>query len=242
MAELAGALDTYVVGDAVGRPGLVLCHGFPSPQRPGSPRRTYHLLADRIANELDWTVLAVSLRGCGQSRGQFSAGGWVDDIQTAVAHLREAVRCAGVWLAGSTTGGSLCIAAAAQDEQIEGVATIAARADLNDLADGGDAFVDHCRAVGVITDERYPTDVAAWCEELRQVRPVESAATLPPRPLLVMHGTADRQVPSDDAIRIADAHGSAELRLIDGADHRLRHDPRAVALLFGWLERQGGGE
>jgi len=45
-------------------------------------------------------------------------------------------------------------------------------------------------------------------------------------------------VPSLDARAIADAHGTAELRIIDGAGHHLRHDPRAVALLLGWLDRQ----
>jgi putative redox protein len=28
------------------------------------------------------------------------------------------------------------------------------------------------------------------------------------------------------------------MRIIDGAGHRLRHDPRAVAVLLGWLDRQ----
>jgi putative redox protein len=26
--------------------------------------------------------------------------------------------------------------------------------------------------------------------------------------------------------------------MIQGAGHRLRHDPRAIAVLLGWLERQ----
>ena len=38
--------------------------------------------------------------------------------------------------------------------------------------------------------------------------------------------------------RLAQAHGSAMLRIIPGAGHRLRHDPRAVAILLGWLDRQ----
>ena len=35
-----------------------------------------------------------------------------------------------------------------------------------------------------------------------------------------------------------DVVGAGELRLVNGAGHRLRHDPRAVAVLLGWLERQ----
>jgi putative redox protein len=53
-----------------------------------------------------------------------------------------------------------------------------------------------------------------------------------------MHGADDDQVPVFDARVIADAHGDAELRIIDGAGHQLRYDPRAVAVLLGWLDRQ----
>ena len=34
------------------------------------------------------------------------------------------------------------------------------------------------------------------------------------------------------------ADGAAELRILPGAGHRLRHDPRAIAVLLGWLDRQ----
>ncbi|MDZ7732143.1 MAG: hypothetical protein U5R31_02710 [Acidimicrobiia bacterium] len=45
-------------------------------------------------------------------------------------------------------------------------------------------------------------------------------------------------MPVFDARVVADAHGEAELRVIDGAGHQLRYDPRAVAVLLGWLDRQ----
>jgi putative redox protein len=56
--------------------------------------------------------------------------------------------------------------------------------------------------------------------------------------MLVMHGDDDDTVPVAEARLLAEAHGSAELRIIAGAGHRLRHDPRAVALFLGWLDRQ----
>jgi putative redox protein len=40
-----------------------------------------------------------------------------------------------------------------------------------------------------------------------------------------------------DARQLVNAHGNAELSLFVGAGHRLRHDPRAVAVLIGWLDR-----
>jgi uncharacterized protein len=57
------------------------------------------------------------------------------------------------------------------------------------------------------------------------------------RPMLVMHGALDDVVPVFDSRVIADAHGAADLRIIEGAGHRLRFDPRAVAVFLGWLER-----
>ena len=63
------------------------------------------------------------------------------------------------------------------------------------------------------------------------------AEAFSPRPLLVMHGADDDTVPALDARAVADAHGGAELKIVPGAGHQLRHDPRAVALLLGWLDR-----
>ena len=58
--------------------------------------------------------------------------------------------------------------------------------------------------------------------------------------MLVIHGSEDDAVPHFDARLLADAHGLAEMRFIRGAGHLLRHDPRAVAVLLGWLARQEG--
>ena len=48
---------------------------------------------------------------------------------------------------------------------------------------------------------------------------------------------AVQTVPVSYARALADA-GVADLRVITGAGHRLRHDPRVVAVLIGWMEMQ----
>ena len=58
---------------------------------------------------------------------------------------------------------------------------------------------------------------------------------------MVIHGSEDESVPHFDARVLSDAHGSADLRIIGGAAHDLRHDPRAIAVLLGWLDRQRHG-
>jgi hypothetical protein len=90
----------------------------------------------------------------------------------------------------------------------------------------------------VIKDPSFPPAFDQWASALKRVRPVESAAELAPRPLLVIHGDSDDLTPPADGRMLVEAHGSAEFRLINGAGHELRHDPRAVAVFLGWLSRQ----
>lgn len=226
-------------GEAPGRPGLLLCHGFPNgPKSAAASGQTYPELADRIATEVGWSVLTFNFRGTGNSEGDFSLGGWLADLRAAVDHLLTLDRVDRVWLCGASTGGSLAICAAAEDDRVQGVAALSARADFDDWAAHPRRFLQHAREIGVIRDVRFPSDPDKWVRELKETRPLVLAEKLAPRPLLLIQGSDDDQVPALDARALADCHGAAELRIIQGAGHRLRHDPRAVAVLMGWLERQ----
>ena len=220
-------------------PAVVLCHGFPGGVAGAkSAAVAYPELGDRIAAELGWLVLVPTLRGAGGSEGHFSLAGWLDDISAAVAHVRATALPSGIWLVGFGTGGALCVCAAAKDPAIKGVAALGAPADFDDWASHPRRLVEHSREVGMISDPGFPADPEAWARELRDLRAVEFAPKLSPRPLLVVHGSDDDLVPVFDARVLVDAHGDGELRIVPGAGHRLRHDPRAIAVLLGWLDRQ----
>lgn len=219
-------------------PGVVVCHGFPSLGAGGSASiRSIPELADRIANELEWVALSFAFRGCNDSSGEFSLGGWLDDLMAAVEHLGTE-QVSGVWLAGFGTGGALCICAAARLPEVRGVAAVGAPADFDDWAGHPRRLVEHARELGLIHDPSHPASMDEFSRPLREIRAVGCAGELAPRPLLVMHGSEDEVVPVFDARVIGDAHGEAELRIINGAGHQLRYDPRAMAILLGWLDRQ----
>jgi putative redox protein len=222
----------------LGAPGLVLCHGFPTRGRD-SPQsgQSFPELADRIAAELGWVVLTMNFRGCGAAEGDFSLDGWLDDVHAAVLHLRS-LGVSGVWIAGFGTGGSLAVCEGARNPLVRGVAAMATPADFDDWARNPRRLLLHARQVHVIEDPDFPPAFDRWAAALRSVRPVEAAPALAPRPLLVIHGDSDDLTPQADGRALAAAHGSAEFRLISGAGHELRHDPRAVAVLLGWLARQ----
>lgn len=131
---------------------------------------------------------------------------------------------------------SLC--AAANDPDVSGVAAVAAPADFDDWASRPNELMEHARHVGAIKDPGFPKDMKRWKSELSQVRATNAAEDFAPRPLLVLHGSEDVMVPQFDGRALADAHGSADLRVLSHGGHQLRHDPRAVSVLLGWLDRQ----
>jgi uncharacterized protein len=221
-------------------PGLVLAHGFPTGPRGGpSSASTYPELAERLAREAGWAVLTFNFRGTGGSEGDFSLDGWLDDLRHAVDVLSARTDVGGVWLAGSSTGGSLAVILAAGDDRVRGVATLAAPASFSEWADNPARLLADARALGIIRHADFPPDAAAWGRRFGELSPLAAAGRLAPRPLLLIHGDQDEVVPLADARALYEAgFGSADLRVIAGAGHRLRHDPRAVALLIGWLARQ----
>jgi putative redox protein len=235
--HLAQAPSGRVGGPGV--PAVALCHGFPAGAGgAATSASTFPELADRIANEVGLTTLAFTCRGAGESEGDFSLRGWLDDLLGASEHLHGLPGVDGVWLVGFGTGGALAICAGAHDPRIRGVAALASPADFDDWAGQPRRLIDHARQIRLIKDPRFPVSFDAWSRELRDIRAVACVPGLLPRPFLVVHGVEDEAVPDHDARVLADAHGTADLRLIPGAGHRLRHDPRAVAILLGWLDRE----
>ena len=116
---------------------------------------------------------------------------------------------------------------------------LTAPASFSDWALHPDRLLADSRALGIIRHADFPPDPAAWGRRFAELSPLEAATRIAPRPLLLIHGEADEVVPIADARALFEAgFGNADLRIVAGAGHRLRHDPRAIATLIGWLTRQ----
>jgi len=240
--ELEGHLCRASTADRYRSVSVLFLHGFPSADvwadKIGGDMVE---LCQRIATNPEWNALTIRFRGCGGSGGEFSLARWVDDASAAIRFLRNETRPRGLWVCGFGTGGAVGLVAAADDPAVSGVAVAGSPADFDDWAADPERLLSHAREVGVIKSASFPPNVERWNAELREVRAVEAAELLAPRPLLVLHGSEDEAVPHFDARLVADAHGNADLRWVQGARHQLRHDPRAVAVLLGWLDRQAVG-
>jgi len=198
------------------------------------------MLADRLAAESGWRVLAGCLRGVGGSAGDFCLSGWLEDVSVLADTAVSLAAGGGVWAVGFGTGGAVALSLAAADERVRGVGCLGSPATFADWAGDPPSMLETARRVGVVHSPGFPPSLQQWASEFMDLSPLRAAASLAPRSLLVVHGAEDDVVPVSDARQLADSAGpGAELRVLPGAGHRLRADPRAIALLVGWLERQG---
>ena len=215
---------------------------------PGFPRgaggaaalgNTDQTLCDRIARESGWAGLTFTFRGTGPSEGDFSIEGWLADVRAAVDVLHARTDITGVWIAGFRLGGTLAIVVAADDDRVRGIATFAAPASLRTWVREPEWFLEYARRTGVLrTPDSRPTPTRGSARSRTSIRS-RPRQRIAPRPWLLVHGSADDVVPVDDARRLADAGGDCvDLRIVANGPHRLRHDPRAIAALLGWLDRQ----
>ena len=216
---------------------LVLLHGLP--RALGMGRTAAGMLpelAEHVAHESGWLVATGTMSGVGNSSGSFSASKWLADLRTIVDRLAEEdqpITCAAFGL-----GGNIALRLAATDERIRGVATFATAAHLDAWCGEADRFRGQINRAGVVESGQHLLDAEALRADVLTLNPLESIAQIPPRRLLIGHGADDLEVPVSDARDLyAAAEEHAELRIIQGAGHTLRADPRMVATLLGWLDR-----
>ncbi|MEY2424490.1 MAG: uncharacterized protein QOI61_62 [Actinomycetota bacterium] len=227
-----------------GAAAVILCHGFPSPPRGArASGEGYPELAEFIADETGAAVLTFTFRGCGRSAGDFSLSGWIDDLGVAVDWLTTTRNVVEVGVAGFSAGGAVALCRAARDDRIRSVAGFAVPASLDEWSNEPRKFLDSCRELGVIRNKEFPADVAAWSEEFIAENPTRAASKLGKRSVMLVQGHDDDTVPPGDArileAALSEQSGDVELRMLVGAGHRLRHDPRAIAVLVGWASRLG---
>ena len=216
---------------------LVLVHGLT--RAYGMGRRAAGQLpelAEHLANESGWLVATGTFSGVGDSTGTFSISQWSADLACILDRLDDGSRR--ISLAGFGLGGSLALATAVADERVRGVATFAAPADLVRWSGEPQVLHDVVTAAGVVDPDIPLLGPSELFDDVTSIDPLASAKLLPPRRFLIGHGSDDLEVPISEArALLSAAEGRAELRVIQGAGHWLRADPRMVATLLGWLDR-----
>jgi putative redox protein len=142
---------------------------------------------------------------------------------------------------GFSGGAAVSIYVTARRKEIAGLVACASPAEFQDLFTGRglEDFLAHARDVGIIKDSNFPASIEEWKTSFRLVRPLDWIGRIPPRPLLIIHGTEDDVVDVRHARDLhAQVRGKADFFLIPGAGHRLRVDQRAMKQALEWLKKK----
>ncbi len=224
-------------------PLVVLCHGIPSGTPPIEGDPGYEALAGRFLEE-GVAACIFNFRGTGESGGNFSLPGWMEDLTTVLeaAFTGEGafrgVDSARTALLGFSGGGAVSIVCAARRPGLRALAAISSPADFTHLLtrEGIGGFIAHARSIGIIRDPDYPHSEEEYYLGIHECRPVEVVSRVSPTPILIVHGEADETVPVEEAhLLFQAAREPKELFLVPGGGHKLRLDRRAMDKAVGWI-------
>jgi hypothetical protein len=230
--RLLGTL--YLARGGEPKPTALLLHGCPGLQQNGD-------LAVALRDR-GWNSLVFHYRGCWGSGGRYDLRTVPADVTAAVDHLsggaHPQVDPRRLAVIGHSLGGWAALLAAAGDPRLRAVAACAAAVDIGALDLGPAA-----------TEREYTRFLAVTAEEFRRQKdqaaarldPLAAAAAIAPRPLLIVHGTADPWVPVAHARRLAGrARPPARYAEIDGAGHDFAWERSYFReLVTGWLDETG---
>lgn len=217
---------------------VVLLHGIPSSAPPDPDDEGYPGLARQFSDR-GWAAAWAEMRGVRSSQGHFSIEGWVRDARAIVDAARTLEGAQGLSLAlvGSSAGGCVSVEATKRGAPVDALALLAAPAAWVSFAgDPASAVRRITEEAGMPLAKETLADPTAWAAEFETVV-TESSIVDVKVPTLVVHGTADDVVPVDHATRISDRARKVELKIIEGAEHQLRRDERAIAAVLDWLDR-----
>jgi dipeptidyl aminopeptidase/acylaminoacyl peptidase len=204
---------------------VVLTHGYGGNQDELLPTAN-------ALHEAGFSVFTYDLRGCGRSTGEVTFGAREqDDLRSVVDYLttRDDVDAERIGALGFSMGAATTVMEAANDPRIKAV-----------VDDSGWSDVYHWLRPSVSAVFLHPGDrfsslslkLAEWRTDidLDRLEPRKDVARLAGRPLLIIHGTADENVPPGDSDEnFAAAREPKELWTIEGAAHGATVAPGGAA-------------
>jgi dienelactone hydrolase len=225
---------------AVRLPAVAIFHGFVGSK--DQPHQIFVKLAEALA-AAGIVALRIDFRGRGDSEGDTVDISFEDDMADARGALdflaaQTDVDPAHLGVLGMSWGAAIAACLAGRDRRVGSTVLWAAAAEVHEWnppfqeVEGRMVFELFCNLVG-----------KQFYDGLRQIYPLEILKAAR-GPVLIAHGTADQDVPVENALRVRDALAAAgighELVLIEGADHIfMRHEweRELIEPSVAWLKR-----
>jgi uncharacterized protein len=211
------------------KPTALLLHGCPGLEK--------NLDLAVLLRDRGWNSLLFHYRGCWGSAGRYDLRTIPRDVTAAVDYLSgcpqvDRGRIAAV---GHSMGGWAAIVTAAAEPRLCAVAVYGAPAGLGaGLRLDPDLIENEFTRFLAATPDEFAAQAAEVAERMSTL---EAVPDISPRPLLIVHGTADRWVPVEQARELrARARPPCRYVEVDAANHSFSwHRTELRDLIAGWL-------
>ena len=209
-------LEGWKIPSGADGPWILMCHGVGS-------NRADLLETAAALHRAGFNVFLFDFRAHGGSRGRTTSFGWTEqrDLEGALACLGQQpdVPAQPYGFYGISMGASVGLMVAARDERIGAVAADSPYPTLEETLGRHLTLMYPLPRLPFLwfIDATYRFRFGVWPS---RVSPLESAAALSPRPLLLIQGGQDPRMPPEGARRIFERAGQPkELWIIEGAGH-----------------------
>jgi alpha-beta hydrolase superfamily lysophospholipase len=165
-------------------------------------------------------VLLFDYRGCGESdpAPQSLAYNELPDARAAVQFAGERIAEAHIGLLGYSMGAAIAIMTAAADQRVEAVVADSAFADIHGVV--AHAFRRNGLPPRPLLQVADAYNRWRYGYSFGAVRPIDVVGKIAPRPILIIHGSADALIPIQHAHDLFAASGEPkELWVAEGVEH-----------------------
>jgi len=167
----------------------------------------------KFLHDAGWSALMLDMRAHGRSAGKRIGLSLEEprDVSAALDWLETQASLKGkpLVLLGLSMGGATAIRTAAFRPEVDAVISVSSFASFDPMMGQGLQLL-----LGRLS---ILTLYGVWTPN---ASPIHDIPSIRPRPILIMHGTADKQIPVQDAYLLQKAAGpNAELWIVPGADH-----------------------
>lgn len=228
--QLVGTM--YLARGEASKPTAVLLHGLPGIEKGID-------LAHGL-REMGWNALVFHYRGCWGSEGDYSLLTIPADVKAALDFLQSGriawVDPHNLVVFGHSLGSWAALAGSARDGRVKAVALSGA------FTEPAAVPLDAAYVAEFLLPGLRGIDPASFSDQWKNLEPGLFSRSLiksiPPRPLLIIHGQDDEIVPCSNAALLQEhAGGDARLEIIPGADHDYCwHRKEVRRILLDWIK------
>lgn len=225
--------------DDKSKPIVVFCHGHSTNKDSVSIQKIAEML-----NAENISTFRFDVSGHGESGGKFeeiTVSDAMDDILSAVDYVKS-LGYGKIGLYGASFGGAASILAAERLSELFVLALKAAVSDYRKLeTEYRGAKLKEWKEKGwaeyQIGDPRNLRLNYSFFSDFDNFNEYESAKNIK-TPTIIVHGSADKDVPADQSKKLATMISGSKLEIIEGADHKFsepEHFQKMLELISGFI-------